>query len=1025
MYAMIISPPCIHLRHPGTGAATALATVIGLMAAPTPLRASEADFIKSPRQLTLEGRRSGEGYFSADGRKLVFQSEREPGNPFYQIYLMDLETGDTTRVSPGTGKTTCAWIHPDGQSVMFASTHEDAAAREKQDGELKQRAAGTQRRYAWDYDETFELYAASLAQPENSSDPSRLKRLTSAVGYDAEGAYSPDGSRLVFASNRDAYARELTPEEKERLETDKQYFCDIYTMKADGTDVRRLTEAPGYDGGPFFSADGKKICWRRFDEKGERAEIWTMNADGTGQRQITRLGAMSWAPFFHPSGQYLVFATNLQGFDNFELYMVDAEGARAPVRVTDTHGFDGLPSFSPDGAKLAWTSTRTAEKTSQIFLAEWDHAAALRALALVGAADPPEAPGGFAAGLASEISPADMKAHVTLLASEEMEGRLPGTRGEELATQHAADSFAAFGLAPAGEHGTFFQPFEFTAGVELGPKNALFDALKKEAAAGTGNGLEASIGSSLTRGIDREWRPLSFSSLGGVAAMPVVFAGYGIELSEDGPDLPGYSSYFHLDVKDKWVMVMRYQPEGIPQNQRGRFIQASGLRFKAMTARQRGAKGLIVVSGPNSKVREQLVPLTFDASLAGSGLAAISVTDALAKTWLAHAGKDLQALHDELDQGQPVAGFEIKDFTVAATIDLTQEKRTGRNVLAVLRRAGSRPAGEQGATGRRQGDPAALLIGAHIDHLGREGGGNSRATETEKGQIHYGADDNASGTAGVFEIAQWMAAEQAAGRLPLQRDVIFACWSGEETGLLGSSHFVKKLAKEHAADEGARLDGVLAACLNLDMIGRLDQSLVLQGLGSSDWWKPQIEKRNVPVGLPLTLQSDCYAPTDTTSFYPRGVPILNAFTGNHEDYHRPTDTADKINYEGAAKAAKLMALLARDLATTGTAPVWKEYKTSEQQGQRASMRAYLGTVPDYSQGDEPGVKLSGVSAVGPAAKAGVKGGDYIIGLAGKEILNIYDYTAILGELKVNTETEIVVKRGGEKVTLKITPTSRD
>jgi Tol biopolymer transport system component len=991
---------CLKFREAGAGVLLVVAAVLG---AASSLWAAEAELIKNPRQLTLEGRRSGEGYFSADGRKLVFQSEREPGNPFYQIYLMDLETGDTTRISPGVGKTTCAWVHPDGRRVLFASTHDDGEAKQKQEGELKERASGTQRRYAWDYDETFELYTAPTGESDQS-DLSGPQRLTNALGYDAEGAYSPDGRRIVFASNREAYARGLSLEEKERLEIDKQYFCDIYTMNADGTNVRRLTDAPGYDGGPFFSADGRKICWRRFDEKGERAEIWTMNADGSDARQLTKLGAMSWAPFFHPSGEYLVFATNLQGFDNFELYMVDASGKRDPVRVTDTPGFDGLPSFSPDGAQLAWTSTRTAEKTSQIFLADWDHAAAMKALGLGEGAEAPESPGLFASKFAAEISPQDIRGHVTVLASEKMEGRLPGTEGERLATQHAADAFAAFGLQPAGDDGTWFQPFEFTAGVELGGGNTLVDS-------GAVPGAPPPL-------VDRDWRPLSFSTVGTTEAMPVVFAGYGIELSEDGPDLPAYTSYFHLDVKDKWVMVMRYQPDGIPQNQRGRFIQASSLRFKAMTARQRGAKGLIVVSGPNSKVREPLVPLTFDASLAGSGLAAISVTDALAQNWLARSGKDLQALHDELDKGQPVAGFEMKDSALTATIDLKQEKRTGRNVLGALRAPAAPAAGSPSP-------PAALLVGAHIDHLGRENGGSSRATEQERGLIHFGADDNASGTAGVLEVAQWLAAENAAGRLPLKRDVIFALWSGEEAGLLGSTHFVKALAKKSKGDDGAQLDGVLAACLNMDMIGRLDQSLVLQGIGSSDWWKPQIEKRNVPVGLPLTLQSDCYAPTDTTSFYPRGVPILNAFTGNHEDYHRPSDTADKINFEGTAKVAKLMGLLARDLAVSESPPVWKEYKTSERQGQRAAMRAYLGTVPDYSQGDEPGVKLSGVSPVGPAAKAGVRGGDIIVGLGGREILNIYDYTAVLGDLKIGVESDIVVKRGTETVTLKIIPVSRD
>ncbi|MFN0130212.1 MAG: M28 family peptidase [Verrucomicrobiales bacterium] len=974
--------------------------------------AAEAEFLKNVRQLTFDGRRSGEGYFSSDGKKLVFQSEREAGNPFYQIYLMDLETGDTTRISPGVGKTTCAWVHPDGKTILFASTHEDTAAGEKQEGEIRQRAEGTQRRYAWDYDETFELYAASGSNSGAPADRTgaqpgvRLQRLTEALGYDAEGAYSPDGKRIVFASNRDAYSRELSPDEKARLEIDKQYFCDIYVMNADGTGVRRLTDVPGYDGGPFFSADGSKICWRRFDENGERAEIWTMDADGANQRQITRLGAMSWAPFFHPSGDYLIFATNLHGFDNFELYIVDADGQRDPVRVTDTAGFDGLASFSPDGTTLAWTSNRTADKSSQIFLAEWNHEATRRAVGINGSDSPGKPAGPRHESLSPAIAPQDIQGHVNQLASERMEGRLPGTEGERLATEYAASFLKGFGLEPAGDDGTWFQPFEFTAGVELGEGNRLAVTVAPDR--------------SVVAELDSQWRPLSFSTVGETAPAPVVFAGYGIELSDDGPEAPAYSSYFHLDVKDKWVMVLRYLPDGVPQTQRGRFIQASSLRFKAMTARQRGAKGLIVVSGPNSKVREQLVPLTFDASLAGSGLAALSITDALAQEWLAVAGKDLQQLHTELDQGQPVAGFQINGLAVSATIDLKQEKRTGRNVLARLPATATGLSASEGASP----DPF-VLVGAHIDHLGREFGGSSRATEEEKGLIHFGADDNASGTAGVLEVAQWMAAEKEAGRLSPKRDILFALWSGEEAGLLGSSHFVKRLAKNRKGDEGSQLDGVLAACLNMDMIGRFEKSLVLQGLGSADWWKPQIEKRNVPVGLPLTLQSDCYAPTDTTSFYPRGVPILNAFTGNHEDYHRPTDTVDKLNAEAAAKVARLMGLIARDLAVADDLPVWKEYKTSGQQGQRAAMRAYLGTVPDYSQGDEPGVKLSGVSPVGPAAKAGVRGGDVIVALGGKEILNIYDYTAILGELKVNTETEIVVKRGTEKVTLKITPTSRD
>ena len=284
--------------------------------------------ISNARQLTFEGARAGEGYFSADGRRMVFQSERIDTNPFYQIYLLDLETGDIDRLSPGVGKTTCGWLHPNGSKALFASTQFDAEAKEKMKAEFDFRASGKKRRYAWDYDATFEIVERGL-------ETGQYERHTNAPGYDAEGAYSPDGKRIVFASNRHAYAGVLFKQDKERLQYDPSYFIEIYVMDADGSNVRRLTNNSGYDGGPFWSADGSKITWRRFSEDGARAEVFTMNADGSGERQITHLGAMSWAPFFHPSGEYLIFATNLQGFANFELYIVDAEGARQPVRITE------------------------------------------------------------------------------------------------------------------------------------------------------------------------------------------------------------------------------------------------------------------------------------------------------------------------------------------------------------------------------------------------------------------------------------------------------------------------------------------------------------------------------------------------------------------------------------------------------------------------------------------------------------------------------------------------------------------
>ncbi|MEM7238866.1 MAG: hypothetical protein AAF501_13740, partial [Pseudomonadota bacterium] len=269
---------------------------------------ASASPISDVRQLTFEGKRAGEGYFSADGRKMVFQSEREAGNPFYQMYTLDLDTGDVDRVSPGIGKTTCGWLHPSGDQVLFASTQFDPEAKAKMAAELEFRASGQTRRYAWDYDPTYDLVAQDLGS-------GTYTRLTTETGYDAEGAYSPDGSRIVFASNRHAYASELTAEEAARLEKDPSYFMEVYVMNADGTDVRRLTDMPGYDGGTFWSADGSRITWRRFSEDGSRAEVFTMKADGSDVRQLTDLGVLSWAPYFHPSGAYLIFATNLQNIN--------------------------------------------------------------------------------------------------------------------------------------------------------------------------------------------------------------------------------------------------------------------------------------------------------------------------------------------------------------------------------------------------------------------------------------------------------------------------------------------------------------------------------------------------------------------------------------------------------------------------------------------------------------------------------------------------------------------------------------
>lgn len=324
-------------------------------------------------QLTFAGIRSGEGYFSQDGSQYIFQSERLAGNPFYQIYQMDMDTGDVKMVSNGIGKTTCAWFHPNGEAILFSSTHLDPDAKQKQIAEIEFRASGKERRYAWDYDEKYEIFVKTA---------DIYQQITNQLGYDAEASFSPDGKLILFASNRNGYTENLSEIERKKFAVDPAYMMDIYIMQADGSDVKQLTQTRGYDGGPFFSPDGKQIVWRRFSENGLTADIYTMNVDGSNEQRLTKVNNMSWAPFYHPSQKYIIFTSNKYGFSNFELFIVATKGLKPVVRVTNLDGFDGLPAFTPDGKQLYWTRKIDNNNKSQVYRADWNHQLALKQLKL-------------------------------------------------------------------------------------------------------------------------------------------------------------------------------------------------------------------------------------------------------------------------------------------------------------------------------------------------------------------------------------------------------------------------------------------------------------------------------------------------------------------------------------------------------------------------------------------------------------------------------------------------------------------
>lgn len=575
------------------------------------------------------------------------------------------------------------------------------------------------------------------------------------------------------------------------------------------------------------------------------------------------------------------------------------------------------------------------------------------------------------------------KAHVQTLASPKLEGRLAGSPGERMAADYITRELARIGARPLPGQKDYFQPFEFTAG----SKDA-GSALTVTKTGGTPRAFKATA----------EVQALSFSDSAEVTG-EVVFAGYGVVVPESQNF--GYDSYAGLDVKDKVVLVLRYFPEDADTRTRVILARYSDLRYKAMAARQRGAKAMLVVTGPRSPNAGETVPMTFDTALAGSGIVAASISGAAADEIFAATGKALVDVQKELDSGNPhVAGFAIPGVTVTVRAAVARETRTARNIVGYLP-----------ATSPTTGvDKPWVALGAHYDHLGRGSAGNSLARKEEIGQVHHGADDNASGTAAV------LAAGEMLSKAPRRRNVILAFWSGEEIGLLGSAAYVK--SPPVPVDE-------LAAYLNFDMVGRMvDNKLTVQATGTSPIWPRIIEQANVAAGFDLVLQPDPYQPTDVASFNTAGVPCLTFFTSTHVDYHRPSDTADKINYEDLDRVVEFAVAILKRVGDTPEAPQFTKVEQQAETGAgRAGVRVFTGTIPDYAT-NVKGLLLGGVIGGGPAEKAGLQKGDVIVEINGQTIANIYDYTYALETLKIGEPVKVVYMRGNERRETTLTPAAR-
>jgi len=610
---------------------------------------------------------------------------------------------------------------------------------------------------------------------------------------------------------------------------------------------------------------------------------------------------------------------------------------------------------------------------------------------------------------------------ITYLASDSLEGRRTGTPGANDAAHYIAGEMNRYGLRPAmqnaraartrGENlSRYLQPFPYVSKIELGKNNLLFDDPRRAE-------------DSPEYGVGEDWMPLGFSSNGEVKNAEIVFAGYGISSAE-----LKYDDYAASNAKGRIAVAFAGTPDG--DNPHGQFASAGQIRFKAAAARAAGARALFIIANEEKLNDDRLSRLSYD-NAGEAGLPIIVISRRLAERILGSAAvslSDYQKMADARTASQRSASgsdpninhadimrLPFNGRTLNVSIDINRRESPSFNVVGVL--PGSDPKLKD----------EAIVIGAHYDHLGFGGEGSGSLSATTG--IHHGADDNASGVAGLLELARMFASQNPKPR----RTIVFIAFSGEEEGLLGSSYYVN-----HPIVPLANT----IAMINMDMIGRLNENkLIIGGVGTSGEWREMVAARNKAYteGIPgtadgstlrvvqrerftLTLNEDGYGPSDHSSFYAKQIPVLFFWTGNHEDYHKPSDTADKINYEGEARVISFVANVIRDIDKNDKRPTYTVAK-SESSGRTMGFRVYLGTIPNYADSND-GLKLDGVRDDSPAAKAGLRAGDKIVKMAGREVKNVYDYTYALGEMKAGQEYEVEIVRGSERLTLRITPAAR-
>jgi len=573
-----------------------------------------------------------------------------------------------------------------------------------------------------------------------------------------------------------------------------------------------------------------------------------------------------------------------------------------------------------------------------------------------------------------EITSAEIQDHINYLASDQLEGRMTGTPELYKAAEFLKKEFESYGLKPLF-NGSYFQEFPFMEKLELSSENILELNFENE-----------SLSESYYMVVGSDYTTLSFSD-NLLVESELVFAGYGISAEE-----LDYDDYANVDVKDKIVVVFRNHPD--MKSPHSEFEQYSSLRYKTTIARDRGAKGIIFLNTLD-KTNDELITLKYDNAGKIKDISAVQLKRNLANDMFRNYNTDIFSIQKLIDSLKTPASFTLKNYSAKILTEVKEVRGTSVNIGAYI------------DAGNENFKDEYLVIGAHFDHLGW-GGDNS--LYMGQPSIHNGADDNASGTTGLLELAE----KFASIKNQLDRKIVFIAFSGEELGLLGSSFVVNNFPIPIENN---------ITMINMDMIGRLNDKndLIVYGTGTSSKWKNILDDKN-EYDLNLTFNDEGFGPSDHSSFYGKKVPVLFFFTGTHSDYHKPSDDADKINAAGQEKVLKFIYDVALTIVNSETRPDYISVERKDT-GKMTGTKVYVGTVPDFA-GEVDGYKLGGVTDGSPAAKAGLQAGDIITQFGDKKISNIYDFTYALGNYAPGDKVKVLAKRGEEELTFDIELGSR-